>query len=144
GKGERASEREAGSGKREPKGPLGELASRLEADVGAALDDDLNAPAALGALFDFVRAANRELDRGAGDHDAALAVFDRVVGLLDIFPAARAVAPDLARWVEERLAARERARKARDFAEADRLRAELAARGIELEDTPSGTRWRVA
>jgi len=47
------------------------------------------------------------------------------------------------RWVEERIAAREQARKSKDFKEADRIRAELKARGVEIEDTPSGTKWRM-
>ncbi len=124
-------------------GSLAELAVRLEADVGAALDDDLNAPAALAAVFDFVRAANRDLDRGAAGRGAALAGFDRVTRLLDILPATRALDADLVRWIEQRVAAREQARKSKDYKAADRLRGELAARGVELEDTPAGTRWRV-
>ena len=117
---------------------------RLEAEVGTALDDDLNAPAALAAVFDFVRAANRELDQGAAGGGPAVAAFDRVMGLLDILPASRALDPELVRWIEDCVAARDRARNARDYGEADRLRAELAARGVEIEDTPGGTRWRVA
>jgi cysteinyl-tRNA synthetase len=124
-------------------GSLAELAVRLEADVGAALDDDLNAPAALAAVFDFVRAANRDLDRGAAGRGAALAGFDRMMRLLDILPDTRALDADLVRWIEQRVAAREQARKSRDYKAADRLRGELAARGVELEDTPAGTRWRV-
>jgi cysteinyl-tRNA synthetase len=122
---------------------LRDIAARLEADVGAALDDDLNAPAALAAVFDFVRAANRELDRGARDRGAAVAGFDRVMRLLDILPAARSLDPALVRWIEERIEARERARNSKDYKAADRLRDELVARGVELEDTAAGTRWRV-
>jgi cysteinyl-tRNA synthetase len=46
--------------------------------------------------------------------------------------------------VEERIAARTAARRAKDFAAADQIRAELKARGVEIEDTPGGTTWRVA
>ena len=46
-------------------------------------------------------------------------------------------------WVEERVAARNAARAAKDFAQADALRAELTAKGIEIMDTPEGTRWRL-
>ena len=51
--------------------------------------------------------------------------------------------PALERWIGERLAARDKARRAKDFALADRIRAELRARGVEIEDTPAGTKWRL-
>ncbi len=124
-------------------GPLAELARRMEADVRAALDDDLNAPQAVAPLFEFVRAANRQLDHGAGGAAAALATFDRVAGLLDVLPTPKALDPALAAWVNERLAARAQARKSKDFKAADAIRAELAARGVELEDSATGTKWRV-
>jgi len=137
--------REAGHGKRE--GGIASLAEKLAADVATALNDDLNAPRAVAALFDFVRAANRELDdpKGAGSGAAALGAFERVAGitLFDILPTARAVDPALERWVAERIVARAQARKSKDFKAADAIRAELQARGVEIEDTPTGTKWRV-
>jgi len=93
--------------------------------------------------FEFVRAANRELDRAAGGAATALATFERIMGVLDVLPTPRALTPEFRRWIEEQLAARERARKTKDFEEADRIRVELRARDVELEDTPSGTKWRV-
>ena len=125
-------------------GPLADLAETLERDVREALDDDLAAPRAVAALFDFARAANRALDRAAAGARAALGAFDRAMQVFDVLPAARAAAPELARWVESRLADREKARRAKDFHEADRIRAELRVRGVELEDTPAGPKWRVA
>src|SRR5437899_703522 len=126
---------------------LAEIAKKFEDDVVTALNDDLNAPRAVAALFDFVRATNRELDnpKGGGGAAQALAAFERVTGadLLDILPSERAVAPALARWVEERVAARNQARKSKDFKAADAIRAELVARGVEIEDTPTGTKWRL-
>jgi cysteinyl-tRNA synthetase len=110
-----------------------------------AMDDDVNAPKAVGALFTFVRGANRQLDAGGwgpSEARAALAVLDGALGVLDLLPAAEGLDSELEAWVEERLAARQAARKARDFAAADTIRDELAARGIEVEDTPQGPRWR--
>jgi cysteinyl-tRNA synthetase len=95
-------------------------------------------------VFEFVRGVNAELDRGAGAHPALAAAFDRVMGVFDVLPEAKAVDAELARWVEERIAAREQARKSKDFKEADRIRAELKARKVEIEDTPQGPKWRVA
>jgi cysteinyl-tRNA synthetase len=124
---------------------LSALAERLETDVASALSDDLNAPRAVATLFDFVRAANRELDKPdtTGVSARALAAFERVAGVLDVLPTARAVDPALASWVAERLAARGQARKSKDFKAADAIRGELAAKGIEIEDTPTGTKWRM-
>jgi cysteinyl-tRNA synthetase len=136
--------RENGAGEGAGDGPG--VVRQLEEAFQSAMDDDLDAPAALAALFDFVRAANRELDAGTWSADAAaqaLGAFDRINGVLDILPTARDVDDALRVWVEERIAARKAARAARDFAAADAIRAELAGRGVELEDTPQGTRWKV-
>ena len=124
---------------------LSALAERLETDVATALNDDLNAPRAVATLFDFVRAANRELDKPetTGGTGRALAAFERAAGVLDVLPTARAVDPALASWVAERIAARGQARKSKDFKAADAIRGELAAKGIEIEDTPTGTKWRM-
>jgi cysteinyl-tRNA synthetase len=110
-----------------------------------AMDDDLGTPKALGAVFTFVRDANRSLDRAAWDAGAAaaaLTTFDAIVDVLDVLPGSAALDAGLAAWVDERLAARQAARQAKDFARADAIRREIAARGIELEDTPQGTRWK--
>ena len=128
-------------------GDLPELAQKLGTEFAAALDDDLDAPRAVAGLFEFVRAANRELDRAAGASPGgrvALAAFEWMTGLLDVLATPKAVDPALATWVEERLAARAKARKSKDFKAADAIRAELKARGVEIEDTPQGTKWRVA
>ena len=125
---------------------LEKIAEDTEAEVTAALFDDLNAPIALGALFTFVRKANAELDRNGFDKralDAARRAFARINSVLDVVP--EAVGPDaeIARWVEERLSARKDARSRREFGEADRIRAEVESKGIAIEDTPHGTKWKV-
>jgi len=134
-----------GTGSREPGAELEKLAEQLETDVATALNDDLNAPRAVAALFDFVRASNRELDKPVAPAGTAraLAAFERVTGVLDVLPTTRAADPALVPWVEERIAARAQGRKSKDFKAADAIRAELKARGIEIEDTPTGTKWRV-
>jgi len=119
--------------------------AELETAFRTAMDDDLNAPQALGAVFTFVRAVNRELDRGPlapAQVGVALEAFDRVMVVVDVLPTAADVDAELRAWAEVRIREREAARKARDFARADAIRAELLARGVELEDTPGGTRWR--
>jgi cysteinyl-tRNA synthetase len=132
----------------DPKPAVEEAALRLATDFGAALADDLNLAGALAALFGFVREVNVAIEAGLGTGDrdrvlAALASVDRVLGVLD--PAAweelgdtSAEDEEITRLVHER----DEARRRRDFAASDRLRAELTARGIVLEDTPQGTRWK--
>ena len=124
---------------------LATIAEEAEAEVTAALFDDLNAPIALGSLFTFIRRANAELDRNGLDRKAlALAreVFARINSVLDVIPEATGPDPELARWVEERLDARKAARGRREFAQADAIRAELEGRGISIEDSAQGTRWK--
>src|SRR5689334_22773107 len=134
-------EREGRSQKREE--PLQKISSQVETDVHAALNDDLNAPRAIAALFDFVRVANRELDQGGGGATSALKTLNTLMEVFDVLPTERAVDSMLAGWVEERVAARNQARKSKDFKAADAIRAELSAKGVEIEDTPLGTKWRV-
>jgi len=125
---------------------LAATAEQAELDFRAALFDDLGAPEALATLFSFITAANRELDAGGADAGglarakAAFAVMD---GVLDLIPEKQEVSSELAVWVAERLAARQAARGRRDFAEADRIRAELTAKGVAVEDAGGVTKWKL-
>jgi len=125
---------------------LAEAADALVAGVRAALADDLDAPAAVAALFDFVRAANRELDLGGSDPLAvarAREAFVMADGVLDLVPEAAAADAALSSWVEAQLVARADARSRRDFAAADAIRAAMEARGVVVEDGAGGTRWKL-
>jgi cysteinyl-tRNA synthetase len=120
--------------------------ARLVADAdrafGDALDDDLNVSAALAVLFDLVRDLNRRIDgRSLSTSDAATALeglrsLDQVLGILP--DANDEVDSESRRLLDERAAAR----ASRDWAASDRLRDELAHRGIAVEDTRDGQRWR--
>src|SRR5205814_10486335 len=122
--------RDGGRGTGDGSGRLAELASKFESAFRAVLDDDLNAPRACAALFQLVHDGNAALDAGASGAAVAIEVLDRAMGVLDILPTIRTPDPAFGRWVEERIAARDTARKAKDFKEADRIRAELLAWGL--------------
>jgi cysteinyl-tRNA synthetase len=114
----------------------------------AALEDDLNTAGALGAMFELVRALNSAIDTadlGVGDVPIvrdAFAWFDRVLGVLALRRAEEGRPPVPVEEIERLVDARREARKRRDFAEADRIRDELASRGVLLEDGAAGTRWK--
>ena len=126
-------------------------------DFDAGLSDDLNTAQALAAMFDFVREINIVMDKGEfrqGDAKAAqefLAAFDRVFAVQEDNDAEKLKAlgyeagSDSASdtEIEKLVAERQTARKKRDFAASDRIRKELAERGILLEDTKDGNvRWK--
>ncbi|MFO1521460.1 MAG: cysteine--tRNA ligase [Kiritimatiellia bacterium] len=113
-------------------------AQQAETDYTVAMDDDLNTPEALVAVFDMVSAGNRALNQNAcppAEAAAALAVLDRIDGGLGILkPAAAAIDPELQALLDRRAAAR----KAKDWPEADRIRDEFAKRGWAVKDTAQG------
>ena len=107
-----------------------------------ALDDDLNLPQGVGLVFDHIREANAALDAGrVGPSNKAslLELIDDLDAHLDVI---RVEEPGLAEEVERLIAEREEARRARDFDRADRIRDDLRSRGIALEDSRDGVRWR--
>ena len=142
-----------------PAGDAGEVAEGWRADFRAAMDDDFNTPKALAVLQRLTSELNeckaRRGDPTAQSHAVALAATLRelggVLGLLQQdpeqwfrLPAPGAAAHGLSEdEIAELIAARLAARKARDFAAADRVRQTLAQQGVVLEDRPDGTTiWR--
>jgi cysteinyl-tRNA synthetase len=147
---------------------LAQAAREAESAFLAALADDLNAPQAVGAVFTFLQKANAELDRSGSDTAAlgeARRVFALMDGVLDIQPRASRVVVDLSgahpvvaelagleppeltsmEWAVTRLRERLEARRDRDFAKGDAIRAEVEEAGFVVKDTGSGTqleRWR--
>jgi cysteinyl-tRNA synthetase len=106
-----------------------------------AMDDDFGTPAAVATIFDAVKRANVAID--AGDNATAstlVATVQHLSGALGL-EVGHADAQDDDAEIDALVEARVAARAAKDFAEADRIRDELAARGITLEDTAAGTLW---
>jgi len=107
-----------------------------------ALDDDLNLPHGVGLVFELIREANAALDEnrvGEKGRQALLDLIEEVDTHLDVLGGEE---PGLAEEVQRLIAEREEARRAKDFAKADRIREELKQRGIALEDSRDGVRWR--
>ena len=114
-----------------------EFAAKCLADFTAAVNDDLNLPSAFAALFDLVRQTNAHLS-GVADPAALLSVFrrmDEVLGVVFFGKAAEAAVPPEVQALAE---ARAAARAAKDWAESDRLRAEIAAAGWVVKDSREG------
>ena len=149
-----------------------ELAKQTKEKMRAALDDDMNTSVALAAIFDMVREANTAADAGKLRKDdvapllGALAKFDEIFDVLrdndaeksrfaaewakstgrpiegEIAHQLDAVVAMSDEAIEELIAARNAAKKARDFAKSDAIRNQLADAGVLLEDTKDGVRWK--
>jgi cysteinyl-tRNA synthetase len=123
-------------------------------DFALAMDDDLSIPQALGVLHETVRAGNAALDaedlQAAADARGSVLAMTEVLGInpLSAEWATVGAAADtdraLAALVERLIEDRNAARAAKDFTAADRIRDELAAAGIAVEDGPAGSHWSIA
>ncbi|HEU4395488.1 MAG TPA: DALR domain-containing protein, partial [Planctomycetota bacterium] len=107
------------------------------------LFDDFNTSGALGQVFDAVRFVNARAAwevHGAARVRRLFEEFDSVLDVLRVDGAAAPAGPADSE-IDALVAAREAARKRKDFAESDRLRKEIESKGVALEDTPRGPRW---
>ena len=128
----------------------GELSSEQLASLDAykaafieAMDDDFNTADGIAAIFELVRAANELIASNAplGAVERASELLDELCGLMGFVEAKSGDDEAFIAEVEAAIARRAAAKKAKNYAEADRIRAELLEQGIVLEDTPNGTKW---
>ncbi len=131
-----------------PAGVNEEIEARItkaDADFRKAMDDDLNTAGALAAVFELIRDTNTAMDGGEfkeanrGSALAFLKLFDSIFDVLNVTQAEGAMSDA---DIDAMVAARSAAKKAKDFAKSDSLRDELLAKGIILEDTKEGVRWK--
>ncbi len=127
---------------------LREQTAKTQTAFEAAMDDDFNTAGGLAALFDLVRATNAARDAGVSGAPFADAqgMFRKLTGVLGL----RLAAPEadtglpVAPFVELLLDVRLELRKAKQWALADKIRDDLKALGVLIEDTPQGSQWRIA
>ena len=121
---------------------IAQIDKRKESFIDA-MEDDLNTADALGSVFELVRDLNTNVNEGVQSKalvEYAIKVFDELTGVLGLLYN-RKQKDDLDSEIEALIEQRTAARKAKNWAEADRIRDELKARGIILEDTPQGVKW---
>ena len=122
-----------------------QLMDRVQKDFEEAMDEDLNIGPALAALFDFVRDVNKLMDDNMLSREEAQEVyklmmrFDKVLGVIGEAKKEE----KLPKEAEELIQKREEARKAKDWRAADKIREQLKAMGVIIEDTPQGVKWRI-
>jgi cysteinyl-tRNA synthetase len=127
---------------------IDEHAARALAGFRAAMDDDLNTAEALAAVFEFLRDTNTAIDAGEfreGNRigaNALLEQFDAVFEVLTPSSLTSAAEGMSEAEIEQLAAERTAAKKARNFARSDEIRAQLLAAGVIIEDTKDGVRWK--
>ena len=135
------------SGGTDPHQALGERVETARHEFAEKIDQDLNVPGALGAMFELVRYVNTAIDDGELAHAEAAVVkaafdgFDEVLGVMALRRVEDASLDGPVIEIEQLISERKAARARRDFVAADAIRDDLVARGVILEDTPAGTRW---
>ena len=127
-----------------------EVLETLKKDFERAMDDDFNTPSALAALFNTVTKGNSIINSEEGNVDekaifsnALLECIRELGGVLGLSFSKVAVSNEFKKMVEDLLEERSKAREKKDYKTADRIRTELIALGVIVEDTDAGTKWRL-
>ena len=122
--------------------PIDKTLEKAEKIFVESVNDDLNMPKALAELFDLMRVVNGEIDAGRGAAESLDAVhefFVRINSILDVLDETKT---ELTQEEKKLMDLREHFRRQKDFKAADDIRQQLKEKGIELEDTPHGARWK--
>ncbi len=122
---------------------INEIIKEAENRFRDGMDDDLNISIALSSVFELIKELNKIMAKKAlsyKDKEQIMDFFAKIDSVLAILPQRkRELPPEIMKMIEER----EEARRAKDFAKADRIREELRKMGIILEDTKEGVRWKI-
>lgn len=111
----------------------------------ASLDDDLNSAEALAAIFEYIRETNSAMDAGefkAGNLDSARGLFEQFDAIFDVLQPSVEEGGITETEIDALIAERNQSRKAKNFKRSDEIRAELLERGVVIEDTKEGVRWK--
>ena len=119
--------------------------TQAKAEFIEAMDDDFNVQNALSIMYDLATTLNNHLQKDQVDKPALKRAKKLLIAWLEIFGVSfKEEQAENDDEIEKLIAQRDEARKNKDWAESDRLRDELQAKGIVIEDTPQGTRWHRA
>jgi cysteinyl-tRNA synthetase len=121
---------------------VGQLLDKAKKDFEEALDDDLNTSEALGVIFTLVKDVNRLLEENKLSESDAHRVLDLINGFDSVFGLLKREELILDEEIKALIDKRTQARKDKDFKLADQIRKDLEEKGILLEDTPEGTKWK--
>jgi cysteinyl-tRNA synthetase len=106
------------------------------------MDDDLNVPEALASVFDMIKIVNQEIDKNRADKASLKKTYAFLMSINKIFDIITEEEKTLTAEEKQLIQQREEARKKKNFRQADVIRDQLKKKGVLLEDTPHGIRWR--